>query len=318
MPTKALGSDYFDINNYPIHICKVERMQNITHPADLTEIEHYHDFIEIALILRGQGVQIVDNNEYVVSAGDVFVLQGMQRHYFKDAKGLEIVNIMYDDKFKNLIPSAVKQMEGYKALFILEPQYRVLHHFKNRLHLDRSDMAKLEYVINTMITEQNSRQEGYKIVIANRLQELIVLLSRYYSRLEATEAQALVRIGKVIDFMESNYNTNIYLDTLAEMSNMSTRNFQRIFKKAVGSAPNAYLMQIRLQKARKLLRDSDISIADIAAEIGFTDANYFIKCFKKETGTTPVKFRMRYVVPASEQLMAPQLSKKGIGTDTTV
>ncbi len=299
MPTKALGSDYFDINSYPIHICKVERMQNVTHPADLTEIEHYHDFIEIALILRGQGVQIVDNNEYAVSAGDVFVLQGMQRHYFKDASGLEIVNIMYDDKIRDLISPSVKQMEGYKALFILEPQYRVLHHFKNKLHLDRSDMAKLEYVINTMIMEQDSKQEGYKIIIENRLEELIVLLSRYYSRLEATEAQALVRIGKVIDYMESNYNANIYLDQLAEMSNMSTRNFQRIFKKAVGSSPTTYLTQIRLQKARKLLRESDLSIADIATEIGFADANYFIKSFKKETGTTPVKFRMRYIVPAN-------------------
>lgn len=299
MPTKALGSDYFDINNYPIHICKVERMQNVTHPADLTEIEHYHDFIEIALILRGQGVQIVDNNEYVVSAGDVFVLQGKQRHYFKDASGLEIVNIMYDDKIRDLISPSVKQMEGYKALFILEPQYRVLHHFKNKLHLDRSDMAKLEYVINTMILEQDNKQEGYKIIIENRLEELIVLLSRYYSRLEATEAQALVRIGKVIDYMESNFNANIYLDQLAEMSNMSTRNFQRIFKKAVGSSPTTYLTQIRLQKARKLLRESDLSVADVATEIGFADANYFIKSFKKETGTTPVKFRMRYIVPAS-------------------
>lgn len=294
--TKALGSDYFDINSYPIHICKVERMQNITHPADLTEIEHCHDFTEIVLIIRGQGVQVIDNNEYLVSAGDVFVLQGNQRHYFKDASNLEIVNIMYDSKRVEVTPS-IKQMEGYNALFILEPKYRVLHHFKNRLHLDRSDMAKIEYVVNTMILEQKNKLDGYKIIISNKMEELFVLLSRYYSHLEATEAQALVRIGKVIDYLEKNYNANIYLDSLAEMSNMSTRNFQRIFKKAVGSSPSAYLIQIRLQKARKLLREGNMSIADIAAEIGFSDANYFIKCFKKETGTTPVKFRMRYVMP---------------------
>jgi len=297
MSIKALGSDYFDINNYPIHICKVERTHNITHPADLTEIEHYHDFTEIALIIRGQGMQVIDNNEYIVSAGDVFVLQGYQRHYFKDASNLEIVNIMYDSR-RVKIDQQIKQMEGYNALFILEPQYRVQHHFRNRLHLDRADMAKLEYVVNTMIIEQNNKLEGYKTIIANRLEELFVLLSRYYSRLEATEAQALVRIGKVIDYLERNYNENIYLEQLAEMSNMSTRNFQRIFKKAVGSSPSAYLMQIRLQKARKLLRETNMAISDIAAEIGFSDANYFIKCFKKETGTTPVKFRMRYVMPS--------------------
>jgi AraC-like DNA-binding protein len=87
--------------------------------------------------------------------------------------------------------------------------------------------------------------------MSNKLEELVILLSRYYSGLEATEAQALVRIGKVIDYLERNYNNNIYLDQLADMSNMSTRNFQRIFKKAVGSSPTSYLTQIRLQKARR-------------------------------------------------------------------
>jgi AraC-like DNA-binding protein len=296
MSTKALGIDYFETDNFPIHICKVERMQNITHPADLTEIEHYHDFTEIVFIIRGQGVQVVDGNEYLVSAGDVFVLQGNQKHYFKDASGLEIINIMYDHlRIKNLISPSVKQLEGYNALFILEPQYRVLHHFKNKLHLERSEMAKLEYIMNTMLMEQTNRIEGYKVIIANRLEELVVLLSRYYSGLEATEAQALVRIGKVIDFLEQNFSSNIYLAELAGMSNMSIRNFQRIFKKAVGSSPTTYLTQIRLQKARKLLHESNTAIADIAAKIGFADANYFIKCFKKTTGTTPVKFRMRYL-----------------------
>ncbi|MCQ2374580.1 MAG: helix-turn-helix domain-containing protein [Salinivirgaceae bacterium] len=294
MPTKALGSDYFGINNYPIHICKVERMQNITHVADLTEIEHYHDFTEIVLIIRGQGMQVIDNNEYMVSAGDAFVLQGNQHHYFKDAGNLEIVNIMYDSHRVN-ISQNVKQMEGYKALFFLEPQYRTQHHFKNRLHIERADMAKIEYVVNTMILEQNSKHEGYEIIIANRLEELIVLLSRHYSQLETTEAQALMRIGKVISYLEYNHNSKIYLEQLAEMSNMSVRNFQRIFKKAVGSSPSIYLIQIRIQTARRLLRETNMAIADIATEIGFTDTNYFIKCFKKETGSTPLKFRMRNV-----------------------
>jgi mannose-6-phosphate isomerase-like protein (cupin superfamily) len=163
MLTKALGIDYFETDNFPVHICKVERMQNITHPADLTEIEHFHDFTEIVLIIRGKGLQLIDNNEYMVSAGDVFVLQGNQRHYFKDASGLEIINIMYDaHKAKNLISSEVKKLEGYNALFILEPQYRVLHHFKNKLHLERSEMAKLEAVVNSMLMEQDNRFEGIK------------------------------------------------------------------------------------------------------------------------------------------------------------
>lgn len=295
MTIQALGTNYFDNNQFPINICKVDLASNVTHEHDLTESEHSHDFIEVAFIIKGKGIQVIEEQEYLVSAGDVFVLQGNQKHFFKDAKGVEIINLMYDEKgFNKLISDKVKALFGYKALFILESQYRAWYHFKNKLHLDRSNMAKLEMILNVMVMEQENRLEGFEWIIANRLEELVILLSRYYSRLEATEAQALVRISKVIDYLEQNYHNRIYLDELAGMSFMSTRNFQRIFKKAVGSSPTVYLQQIRLQKARKLLRETELSVTDIAIETGFGDGNYFIKCFKKATGITPIKFRMRY------------------------
>jgi AraC family L-rhamnose operon transcriptional activator RhaR/AraC family L-rhamnose operon regulatory protein RhaS len=157
-------------------------------------------------------------------------------------------------------------------------------------------MAKMEFILNSMMVELEHKMEGYKTLLGNKLEELIILLSRHYSSLEATEAKALVRIGKVIDYLENNFTDKIYLDKLAEMAFMSTRNFQRIFQKAVGSSPSNYIMQIRLQKARKMLRNTESPITDIAIDSGFGDSNYFIKCFKKEIGITPVKFRMRYNV----------------------
>ncbi|HCC28983.1 MAG TPA: AraC family transcriptional regulator, partial [Marinilabiliales bacterium] len=187
-----------------------------------------------------------------------------------------------------------RKLEGYKALFILESQFRARHYFKNKLHLVRSDMAKLEIILNSMILELDHQFEGYQLILKNRLEELIILLSRYYSRLDATEAQSLVRIGKVIDYLEENFAEKIYLDDLSEMAFMSARNFQRIFKKAVGSTPSNYLMQIRLQRARKLLRETGLPVSEIADETGFGDGNYFIKCFKTANELTPNKFRLRY------------------------
>jgi len=295
MAIKALGLHYFEDEDFPLNICRVERKENITHAFDLTEIEHYHDFSELVFIIKGKGIQVIEQHEYLVSAGDVFVLQGNQKHYFKDVSGVELVNVMFAiNKNQNLISSAVQKLEGYNALFILESQYRALHHFTNKLHLDRSEMAKFEFILNSMIMEIDNKMEGFKTLLANKLEELIVLLSRHYSSLDATEAKSLVRIGKVIDYLENNFTDKIYLDQLAEMAYMSTRNFQRIFQKAVGSSPSNYIMQIRLQKARKLLRNTDSAITEIAIDTGFGDSNYFIKCFKKEFAITPVKFRMRY------------------------
>jgi len=63
------------------------------------------------------------------------------------------------------------------------------------------------------------------------------LLSRHYSNVNTTKAKALVRIGKVIDYLENNYPNNICIEELSEMSFMSKRSFTRIFQGVVGLSP---------------------------------------------------------------------------------
>lgn len=306
MTEKALGLNYFKNDGCAVNLSRVSRRQNLTHPHDLTETEHFHDFIELVFIINGQGTQVLEGNEYQVSAGDVFVLQGNQRHYFKDVGSVEMVNLMFD-VFNNpdLISNKIKQLQGYKALFILEPQFRTNYKFKNMLRLTRDELANIELILNTMFLEQDQKKEGYEIILVNRLEELIVLLSRHYSNIKTTKAKALVRIGKVIDFLENNYAENIFIDDLSELANMSKRNFMRIFQGAVGLSPINYLKQIRLQKARFLLRESNHQVADISMMCGFTDSNYFIKCFRHAYGTTPHKFRARFQQLPVETLIEP-------------
>ncbi len=295
MTEKALGQNYFKQEGCPINLSRVYRRQHLTHEFDLTETEHFHDFIELVFIIKGHGTQVLEGNEYLVSAGDVFVLQGHQRHYFKDASAVEIVNLMFDGiNNPQIISDKLWQLEGYKALFILEPQFRSNYHFKNMLRLTREELATIEVILNTMFAEQEYRKEGYEIILVNRLEELIILLSRHYSNIKTNKAKALVRIGKVIDFLEDNYQENIYIDQLSEMAFMSKRNFMRIFQGAVGLSPINYIQQVRLQKARALLRETTLQITEISMNCGFIDSNYFIKCFRKAYGTTPSKFRTRF------------------------
>jgi AraC-like DNA-binding protein len=297
MTEQALGQYYFLDPQCPVNLSKVARRKLLTHDHDLTEIEHYHDFIELVFIMHGQGVQVLEGNEYPVSAGDVFVLQGYQRHYFKDANSVEIVNVMFDgNKNPELIGEKVRQLEGYKALFILEPQLRSNRKYGNMLHLTREELAPLEVIINTMFAEQQHKRAAYEIIMVNRLQELVVLLSRQVSSNTSTKARALVRIGKVVDYLEENYAEDIYNELLAEMAYMSKRNFMRIFQEAVGMPANSYLRQVRMQKACALLSEGNAQIEEVAQLCGFNDHNFFIKCFKKSYGVTPSKFRARYRV----------------------
>ncbi len=288
----AKGDNYFKDHVFAINVCKINRMKNITHQNDLTEIEHHHDFVEIVFITKGKGIQVISNNEYEVVEGDIFILQGFQNHYFKDAGKAEIINVMYDPvKSPGLVSEDIKKMDGYSALFILEPRYRNRMHFKNMLHLNHVDLAKSEYVLNSMIHELSMKEPGFELFLKNKLEELILFLSRKYSQICIPKAKSLVRIGKAIQFIEANFQNNIYIQQLAELSFMSVRNFQRVFKEATGLSPNDYLLELRIQNASKLLTETDSAIYVISEQVGIADWFYFSKAFKKKFGVSPLAYR---------------------------
>lgn len=288
----AKGDNYFKDHELAINVCKINRMKHISHENDLTEIEHHHDFVEIVFITKGKGIQVISNNEYEVSEGDIFILQGFQNHYFKDADKAEIINVMFDPvKSPGLISDGIKTIDGYSALFILEPRYRNRMHFKNMLHLNQVDLAKSEYILNTMLYENLHKEPGYELFLKNKLEEIIIFLSRKYSQISIPKAKSMVRIGKAIDFIEHNFHNNIYIQQLAEMGFMSIRNFQRIFKDATGLSPNDYLLELRIQHASKLLSETDSAIYDVSEQVGIADWFYFSKAFKKKFGISPLKYR---------------------------
>jgi transcriptional regulator GlxA family with amidase domain len=163
--------------------------------------------------------------------------------------------------------------------------------FKNMLHLNQVDLAKSEYILNGMLHENLSKEPGYELSIKNKLEEIIIFLSRKYSQITIPKAKSMVRIGKVIDFMEHNFHNNIYIQELAEIGFMSVRNFQRIFKDATSLSPNDYLLELRIQHASKLLVETESAIYEISELVGITDWYYFSKAFKRKFGVSPVKYR---------------------------
>ena len=98
------------------------------------------------------------------------------------------------------------------------------------------------------------------------------------------------RLAPAIKILEVQYTEKITLEQLAASCHMSLSNFRRTFTEAYQQSPISYLTKLRLEKARELLF-LGYSIEETAALTGFTDTNYFIRCFKKNIGMTPGQFR---------------------------
>jgi transcriptional regulator GlxA family with amidase domain len=99
------------------------------------------------------------------------------------------------------------------------------------------------------------------------------------------------KLSRVIQIMESNIEEPISPATLARDVGMSTRQLERLFRRYLNRSPKRYYMELRLQKARNLLMQTDMSVINVALACGFASPSHFSKCYRAQYHTTPYRER---------------------------
>lgn len=99
------------------------------------------------------------------------------------------------------------------------------------------------------------------------------------------------KLSQVIQMMEQNIEEPISPATLAKNVGMSTRQLERLFRRYLSRSPKRYYMELRLQKARNLLMQTDMSVINVALACGFASPSHFSKCYRAHYATTPYRER---------------------------
>ena len=99
------------------------------------------------------------------------------------------------------------------------------------------------------------------------------------------------KLSAVIQMMENNIEEPISPSTLARDVGMSTRQLERLFRRYLNRSPKRYYMELRLQKARNLLMQTDMSVINVALACGFASPSHFSKCYRAHYDTTPYRER---------------------------
>lgn len=253
---------------------------------------HGHlDFSELVIVLSGSAEHIVENDRYTVAQGDVFVLDRYTHHMYLQAENFQICNIMFRPEYMFKALDFIRRNVGFQALFVLEPYYAKNHQFSSRLRLNAEQFSKVRCILEEIMEEQTQRLDGWQTVIYARFIDLCVTLSRLYQSCQRESDPELIRLAAAAAYVEQNFCEDITVDQLARISGYSQRQFGRLFKDAYSTTPNQYIAQLRVEKARKLLGETTLSMGEIAWRCGFGDQNYFSRIFKKMTGVTPSQYR---------------------------
>ena len=117
------------------------------------------------------------------------------------------------------------------------------------------------------------------------------------------------KLARVQSFINAHLAEGLRLKQLAGVVHMSTFHFSRMFKQATGRSPHAYLTELRVEQAKRLLTESTLPLIEVAARVGFQTQGHFTGVFHRHTGLTPRVFRMncpaRHTAEASSD-SAPQ------------
>ncbi len=98
-------------------------------------------------------------------------------------------------------------------------------------------------------------------------------------------------VQTAVHYLQTNFTEHIETTTLASMCNLSSDRFLHVFKAHIGTSPHQYLLMLRIERAKELLLSRELSVSDVASMVGFEDAFYFSRIFKKITGFSPRDFR---------------------------
>ncbi|MDD5598024.1 MAG: AraC family transcriptional regulator [Victivallaceae bacterium] len=272
-------ADYTKVSTHQAFACKV------IHYADEEILFHEHDFFELAVVYKGDGLHILDGVSIPIYPNELFLISPGQRHCYKNFSQLVLLNFIFNSAI--LVPylEELEKINGFQTFFSKKNWLEQMH------FIDELTMSKLDNIVFQSTEEQINSRAGFPVMQVILLVEALVLILRKCFCLSANEAAASNKLAPVLNHIENNLQSKLTLKNLAIVAGMSVPNFCRLFKKRMKISPIQYLLELRIKKAKALLAYSSLSVADIASKTGFNDANYFSKQFVQITGIQPRIYR---------------------------
>jgi AraC family transcriptional regulator len=99
------------------------------------------------------------------------------------------------------------------------------------------------------------------------------------------------QLRHIVDYIQSNWAEDTSLQQLADLAEVSQFHFCRSFKQSTGLSPHRYILQLRIDEAKRLLKRTKLALSDVASRLGFSDQSHFTMVFRKLVGTTPARWR---------------------------
>ncbi len=280
----------------------------VRHKRFIMRNRHFHETIELHIIIYGQRLMFVDQETYRLVPHTAMVVNHNLIHKTSTTPNmppdhhnfiLQLDRSVFDEKFREF---GLKGFDEFGAIYgglakfnDLEWQLilSIIDEFKAACEDERNGLTSSMEDLHSFLYLQAIELAG--IFAKSRRRDLQSNLRE--QGIETAEQQSVVKTGvhqKVHDiamYLQGHTNENVTLDDLAKQFFMSKSYLTRVFRNITGFSVVEYVTYIRVRKAQQLLRNTDTSITDIAEVCGFGNITYFEKVFKQMTAQSPGQYR---------------------------
>lgn len=281
---------------------QVEKIDGMTmeypyslHQRDLTDLVipwHWHEELELGYLQEGTSKIITVGAEYTIYQGDGFFINSnvmdMKKNAAPGNRTLEINHIFHP----------VFLSGHFKSRFETKYLMPVINNRQIEVHVIRKGQPTADKILKNLYRLKELQfHENTEFHTRNILSETwLLLLEDIYANHKTNGALDLARqdrIRSMLSFIHSHYAEKLTIAKIADAAGVSEREVTRSFRKNLNQTPIEYLIAYRLNEAKKLLAESDLSITEICYQCGFSDSAYFGKAFRKAYEITPSAYRSR-------------------------
>lgn len=254
------------------------------HSVDELEM-HFHDAVEILLILKGSVNIRVGSQLHTLYENDIILINNNEPHNInKISEENIILAIQLDTEYFGAVYPGAKNIRINNNLICDD------ENCEEKKNIIREYMAKI-------IWEINKKSRGYHLRIGSILNLLASHLINNYDYTISEEDnietvdEEIERLHNILNYIDENLEKKITLQEIADIEHLNSYYLSHFFKRKVGISFQEYLNTKRLDKAFKLLLNSNMTITDISNKCGFSSTNYFNKIFKETYNSLPSENR---------------------------
>lgn len=261
----------------------VDRFEEMVEPDNIV-FPHKHNFYELLWITKGKSKQNIDFNNYSISENTLFFISPGQLHLFEEWNDIEGYVILFTETY------FLQIFQNKNILF--ELAYLDNLYENPFLQLTKQDAIIIQPIVDLIYEESNHNEKSTETI-----QALLLVLLRRVQKLflpktiQNNSKQQIVVFKQFKKMVELNFAKNLSVSNYASQLNISINQLNTFVKAISGKTSSEIVKERIVLEAQQLLHFSELTVSQIADQLGFEDSSYFARYFKKEVGLSPQDFR---------------------------